>query len=375
MTHRRLGTASGRLLRLLILTALPVGLVLVSGTPSAAAAVPETELGKLGTLPPRDVTVTVVSADGRRLAYVLRRGKKFAVIADDKEIGEYDAVRHLSFSAKGKHLGYAANRGNVWFAVINGKETEKYTSLSGPVFSPNEKHLAYVVGLGGNRSFLVADGVPQTKYRALGQEPPAFSPNSRHIVYEARTSGTSKRTTIRDPNRTVRPNETPASWVSPDGTEVDVHEDHVTRTNFIVRDGKKGPRTNDTHSPVFSPNSRTLVYAARFSHKWFIVHEDKKIGKLYDEVGTPLFSLDGRRLAYPAKHGGKWSVVCGRKVLDLSFDGVRCLSWPTPPAKRENGVSCARKRRALCTTPSTGWDFPRTANTWPTPPVADTTDG
>ena len=327
MTHRRGRRAPGAIPPRRGLAGLPVALVLVLVSASTAAPPVETELKVLGTLPVRDVTTTVVSPDGQHLAYVLRRGPKSAVFTDGKEIGEYDAVRHLDFSPKGRHLGYAASRDNVWFVVIDGKESEKYTTLAGPVFSPNEKHVAFVVGLGGNRTFLVCDGVPQMRYTALTTEPPVFSPDSRHVAYEARTSGTSKRPSIRDPNRPVTPNETPPDWVTPDGTEVDVHEDHVPRTHFIVRDAKKGPRTNDIHSPVFSPNSRTLVYAARFSTKWFIVHEDRKIGKVYDEVGTPVFSLDGRNLAYPAKADGKWSVVRGRKQEDLSFDAVRAVRF------------------------------------------------
>ncbi len=316
--------------RLALTLALTVLVAIWAGGSSvqAAAAPPlESELAKLGSVPVRGVTQIALSPDGRRLAYVLQRGKKQAVFCDGRETGEYDAVRGLRFSPKGKRLGFTASRDNTWFLVIDGKQGDRYTSIVGPAFSPNGKHLAFVAGLGGQRRYMVCDGQPRMKYTAVGQEEPVFSPNSRHLAYEGRTSGASRRTTVRDPNRPPQPNEPPPSWVTPDGTEVDVHADRVTRTNFIVRDGKKGPRTNDVHSPVFSPNSKTLVYAARFAHKWFIVVDDRKAGKLYDEVAKPVFSPGGRKLAYAAKLDDKWFIVRGRKKQEGTFDGIRHLTF------------------------------------------------
>jgi len=317
----------GQTLTVLGLTA-AVLVTVCAGITRAATPPVESELKKLGTVPTRGARQIVLSADGQHVAYVLVRANKHVVVRDDKEGPEYDSVKGLCFSPNGKHLVYAASRLKVWFIVIDDKEgEEKYSSLTGPVFSPNGKVLAYVASVASNRASVVLNGVPQTRFAAVGQEAPTFSPDSRHLTFEARTAGGGRRTfRVRDPDRPDNPDESPPTTVTDDGQEVDMGSGGIPRTHFLVRDGEKQERCNDVRTPVYSPNSKVLLYAARFARKWFIVCEGKKVSKLYEDVRDPVFSPNGRKLAYAVKTKTGWHVICGQKKGE-AFESVQRLTF------------------------------------------------
>jgi WD40 repeat protein len=307
----------------------------------------ESEVQKLGTLPLREARDVVLSDDGTRLACVLRRGNRCAVVVDGREEGEFDSVGGLALSPNGRHAAFSAERDNVWFVVIDGKETQRYAAVRGPVFSPDGKHLAYGASLGPDDSFVVCDGVPRAKYTAVLQEPPVFSPDGRRLAYEARTSGLSKHATVRDPNRTPNPNEPPPSWVTPDGQEVDVAASSVPRTHFIVLDEKKGERCNDVRTPVFSPDGRSLACAVHFGSKWFMTCDGKVVSMLYDDVSGPVFSGDGGKLAYAARFQDKWFAVVGKSRQE-SFDDVRLLVFSPDGGRLAYAALEGKSWRVVC---------------------------
>lgn len=117
---------------------------------------------------PTDVTSLSIpfsfSADGRAVAFVAPFGGKNVAFFNGKTFGaEYDDVTRAGVSADGRVLGYIARKGDAMFVVLNGKEGERFKKVegvnavffvSGPFLSPDGSRAAYLATSDG-KPFLV----------------------------------------------------------------------------------------------------------------------------------------------------------------------------------------------------------------------------
>ncbi len=128
------------------------------------------------------------SPDGRRFAYVTKKGEKMVVVVDGTEEKQYDSIRtdSLIFSPDNKRVAYAAKEGNKWLVVVDGVEEKRYDEISKePIFSPDSKKVAYGTGA-GNLQFVVVNGVEEKKFDRLGESDFLFSQDSQRLAYSAR---------------------------------------------------------------------------------------------------------------------------------------------------------------------------------------------
>ncbi len=195
----------------------------------------------------------VVSPDGTRVAYVVRRGNRWVVVVDGQPSRIYSRVwtglhpatlGGPTFSADSRHVTFRAEHDGEWFAVTDGRET--------PVDAPP------VESRGG---------------------PPQVAPSPAHIA-------------------------------SPDGrrTARIAHED---RAAWVVVDAKRyGPYPYVHRNIVFSPDSRRAAWIVRDAAGFHVV-VDGDVGAAYPEIlqPSPHFSPDGRRIAFVARRDNRELVV------------------------------------------------------------------
>jgi Tol biopolymer transport system component len=119
----------------------------------------------LGGLGPRVSNVEKCSPafgpDGKRMAYLARKGTKWSVIADGKEGPEYDDADDLVFSPDGKSLAYTAiklrGEKKIAVVVVDDKEGPEYDFVGRPVFTPDGRHLAHSARK-GSKYMMIVDG-------------------------------------------------------------------------------------------------------------------------------------------------------------------------------------------------------------------------
>ena len=80
-----------------------------------------------------------ISPDSTRMAYMVRKGNKFAVIENGQISPTVDSIGKDTpiFSPDSKHMAYIAKKGAKWHIVLDGKENEGYEAAFVPVFSPD----------------------------------------------------------------------------------------------------------------------------------------------------------------------------------------------------------------------------------------------
>jgi hypothetical protein len=82
-------------------------------------------------LPGYPYSYAVASPNGRRIACVVGRGRKWFVGVDGVADPGYDEVEHVTFSPDDRHLAYTAKRGEKWIIVVDGKESPTYDEIVG----------------------------------------------------------------------------------------------------------------------------------------------------------------------------------------------------------------------------------------------------
>jgi len=344
--------------------------MVINGIPAARRLV-ERRLKDLGpTKPPSEQYGPRRSANGESTAYAVTRDGKMRVIHDGKEEPEYDlagAWGHIAFSPDGKRLAYIAKRGENGFIVCDGVEGPAYDGVYNPEFSPDGKRLAYIARR-AKEYFVVCDAREWKDVR------PRFSPDGKHL-YGMGGRGKKSFVAIDDKAgalhdsiwlRGVLRNRLhyiafdedrlclmEATWPA-DG------EDQVTEvvwkrfppstlrivnpltSSYAPRTGEAelyttyGPVTwgeggdvhHDTGSLQFSPYGQHEAYAivVKRGDKTAVIFRDRELG-VYEQIHSRMcFSPDGNHLAYYASREGKWFVVRdGREgpacdaVQDITF--------------------------------------------------------
>jgi Tol biopolymer transport system component len=288
------------------------------------------------------------SPDGRRVAYVARRGNKFLVVADSKEGPAYDEIRvgAPTFSADSRRLAYFAERGGKTLAVIDGIESKPFDDASSeaPIFSPDSRHVVYTAEHGkqthvvldgvetvypeyvGEPEFsktgkrmayvvvrqdmwqVVIDGKEGKAYRGMGNNI-EFSEDEKHVLYRADVDD--GQTIVVDgiemkPRPFIEEN---SYGFSPDGLRIAFVAGESRDIRYAVVDNQIGKAYQHVGKPAFSPDSKHVAYATVRAGKLMVVTDGVE-GEDFDEVNDYFqFSADGKRMAYVAKREGKEFLV------------------------------------------------------------------
>ncbi len=282
------------------------------------------------------------SPNGRRVAYVARRGEKFLVVVDGKEGPEYDRLRvgAPNFSPDSRRLAYFAERGGKTIAVIDGVESKPFDGSSSvaPTFSPDSRRVVYLANHGkgthiiidgvetaepeyvgqpdfsktGKRMayvvvrqdkwYVVTDGKEGKGYRGLGNNI-EFSDDEKHVLYQADTAD-GQVIVVDGVEMEQRPVIEENSYgFSPDGQHVAFAALDHRDAEYVVVDNKQGKTYQGVNKPAFSPDSKHVAYAAWRAGKVFVVTDGVE-GEAFDNVNDNFrFSPDGKRMVYLAKRG------------------------------------------------------------------------
>lgn len=275
----------------------------------------------LAALPPdvkeEELNKHVFSPDGRSVAYILKKGNKFAVVVNNAVGPEYDDVGPPHFSPDGKTLAYKAKEDSTWVMVIGEKKSEKFDDIDYPLFSPDGKRVAYGAKE-GNKWFMVVDDKKSERYDKV--EAPSFSADGKRVAYRGNFQTEKKSLIVIDDKKGEKYDWVTDPHFSPDGKRVAYSAQEGDRW-FMVVDEKKSEQYDAVGLPVFSPDGKRFAYAARGGDKSFIVADDKK-SEQYDGIWNPCFSPDGKRIAYCVKKGNEWFMVVdgkkGEQYDDLS---------------------------------------------------------
>jgi dipeptidyl aminopeptidase/acylaminoacyl peptidase len=220
----------------------------------------------------------VFSADGRRIAYMAKKGDRFVVVVDGEESPEFDELSFPAFSPDGSRIAYFGVRDGVESLHVNGEKTADL--LPGdfcegvPYFSPDGKRLAYFF-MRKEKWSLVLDGKPEGAWDNVGAGSLRFGPKGKRYAFVCFRGETS-------------------------GMVVDGKED-------FRGDGLAGPGFR------FSPNGKKTIWAFRRGEEGVVV-ENGKEGKPWDGLGDAfVFDARSRHAAFAAKKDGKWTVVVDGK--------------------------------------------------------------
>jgi Tol biopolymer transport system component len=293
------------------------------------------------------------SPDGKHVAFTVRQGEQWSVVADGRPGKSYDGIVSwkMGFSPDSQHLAYIATRGPKHFFVVDGRElgednqTDEY-DVSEISFSPDSRRTAWLVGARGNQA-VVVDGVKDRDYLSVGDI--TFSEDSRHLAYLAgEKNNTGVVTHLVLDGRVVASSPHIENFsLSRDGKRFAFREIREGKNYAVVEvvatecgavmddpiifspDGKHvafisdkglmvdGQNLGPGGGPVFSPDSKRLVFARRRDNKTFVVSDGRE-SKGYDNLLTDnseylnqafFFSPDCAHLAYLAVDEGKPRVV------------------------------------------------------------------
>jgi hypothetical protein len=234
----------------------------------------------------------VASPDGRRIAYVVRRGGQHLVVVDGEEgpLFEYIATGTEGgdaggpiFSDDSEHVVYSGKRYDGWHVVIDGEEGPAWQAVQGLTVSPEDGRVAFAA-LRDGRWRVVVDGQEQP-HPPLRNPEIVFSPNGRRVTYHS-------------------------------GEEEDF---------FLVTDGVRGQAFRAVYSagPYFSPDSRRVAHIAMRDAEHLVVAVDAQEMPGFGAVIPPvIFSPDSRRVAYVANMAGTGDRTGGGGGQVMVVDGT-----------------------------------------------------
>jgi len=314
----------------------------------AGLAARETLLARL----PAGTSQMVVSPDGRRVAYVVRKGGQSSVVVDGRAQERYDAVRGLVFSPDSRRLAFAAKRQGKWRIVADGIGSRAYADVSVPRFSPDGTRVVFEAsrgaaigvstpwweqekGRGRAGSYrVVVNGVPGRAYDWIGYGGLAFVEG--RAAYQARRG--------RKLVMAVKGREgVPCDWLwgpyaTADGRGVAYagsrREEAGLRFSVVVNGVTRGGYSFIAKRFfAFSADSRHYAYLAYRGDELVVVVDGREqpVGQRAQENFPGLaLSANGKHLAYslPRSIGGPWAVTLdGREGKDYPGIAFKSLTF------------------------------------------------
>jgi Tol biopolymer transport system component len=261
--------------------------------------------------PPKFAQAPTFSADGSSVGYIesSQALKKMRAVINGKPGEIFDGIgpTSLRFSSDGRRFSYAANErkpGNRWFCVIDGQQRSAFDDLGvSYAISPDGKRIAYT-GRRGGRWFLVVDGEPEIPVEGIVDHSLVFSPDGRRLAYAVAKSDRRVYLVVDGKAGPVRDG---IAASIPTG----IAPDQASMQTFY---GLAHP------SLLFSPDSTRIAYFAHFGLKKRVYVDDKDDGVEMEYLeGGMVFSEDSKRLAY----GGRGFDNTFREKRFLVVDGKR----------------------------------------------------
>lgn len=252
-----------------------------------------------------------VSADGKRMAYWAKRGERFYVVVDGKEIGEYDYVGDLEFSPDGKRYLFIASLDpgerieapGGWesatqrirvlrsvFLVVDGQQTARYNAIDIPCFSPDGKHFAFLASRGSKR-FPVVDDTEFSEYDRADMV--VFSPDGKSFAFRGKRGG----------------------------------------KEYVVLNGKPLAAYDEVGDLAFIRPHHRLVYWAKTGKRWMLIQNGAHI-LATEELGKPyrfFFHAEGQLLGYTlfVDHALRFLKIGGRSYGPSEYYGADSPQFST----------------------------------------------
>lgn len=308
-----------------------------SDKPALELTATETVIGPLNQIQVGAADSPVSFATGLHTVSVKTSGNLVgSVVVDGKnfDVSPGTISGSVVISPDGKRLAYIVRKeDNKRAVVVDGVEGKLYDSVepSKPVFSPDSKQLAYIASVGAKASgqtspeqFMVINGV-EGKHYAYIWPGIQFSSDGKHMVYAASTqnanSGTGRLLSlVKDgvegkaypDNGYITPQRD--ITFSPDGQRLAFSVAEGKQARPVI-DGVEGKLYDSVNFFTFSPDGRRVAFLAKRGYDAFCVIDGIE-GPAFDPPTTNsilppviFFSADGKRTAYRAKHGTKSTVV------------------------------------------------------------------
>lgn len=220
----------------------------------------------------------VFCPDGQRIGYIaIDGGREFCVI-DHQAGNDYDRIisKKISFAPDGARTAFAVERQGSRFMVVDGEEGKPYPKISAhpPLFSPDGRKLAYAA-FNGRDWLVVVNGVEQAGYAGIGEGSLLFNNRGSRLAYIAKLKT--------------------GAWT-------------------VVSDGIAGPYYDAIaqNSLAFSPDGKNLVYSARRGNKWFVVLDNRE-GRLYDGI----VAGEGPRIRFDGSAFFRYVALDGRRIVAI----------------------------------------------------------
>jgi hypothetical protein len=253
------------------------------------------------------------SPDGRRIAYVGRRGRKYAVVVDGAEGPPFDLVGGLAFSADSRRFAYA---GAVVKRGFGKQKAVGRVVIDGAV---GVEHEGMQIGsllesaMGSTKELLVGY-LPELFSEVHGVSSPTFGPDGSRVAHATRRGDDATVVLINETSWAPLPALRASPVFSPDGKRVAVVAVRDERFQLVI-DGtavEAGPAADAgfVSALQFDPESRRVAYVgvvggSLYDSGWTAkakrrVYIDGVAGREYNStfLGRLQFSQDGRRLAY-----------------------------------------------------------------------------
>jgi len=243
---------------------------------------------------------------------------------------EYEDISYPRFSQDGKRLAYLGKRGKKWIAVVDGRETGP--ELDGYIvnfgFDPNGNRF-YVARTNGFDFGYVVDGVAGPLFSVLS--PIAFSSDGKHYAY----GGTTQKPTFKFKDKVV-------GTLVLDGQTTTKYEgegiSHLTLEAFAGFYAKLKPGLRDLFpyfdglsNPAFDSEGK-LVYAARRGKGDVAVLVGSDSGPGFEVIVSQIaFTHDAKHFVYIGSRRGERLMLMRdniqiRTALD-SYTGWLAVEW------------------------------------------------
>jgi Tol biopolymer transport system component len=154
-----------------------------------------------------EVFSPIFSADGKRMAFVVKAGGEHTLVLDGREHGPHEGIGRgsLVFSPDGSRFAYGVQREGRWRVVLIERDGEReepqrpYAAACSLAFSPDNRHVAYLACSDGHTpDRLVVDGVEWTNGGEFLSSPSFVDPGTIEILTLRRGDLTRNRISIKE---------------------------------------------------------------------------------------------------------------------------------------------------------------------------------